>query len=776
MVLVTLLLSACQASAAAATPQPPFKPGDAPSALIDDFESTNSAWEAGRWPLFTDSSATTATPAAQHATRGRQSLQLSFDALALPKAIFLLRRDMDLSDAQALAFDLYNTEGAAASVALVLTGAAGAWQESQPLPLKPGANAVTFGLSTTLFKTAATRWKYTAHVSPRAAIQQMALVLEPLKSGGVFIDKLLSVQAAQPIAPATSANTPTPHLSIQAPPAQLKQYDHLELNLSTDMQVDNPFDPQQMRIDVTFSDPQGRQITVPAYFNQDFTPGAQKPVWPQTWKARFTPTREGAWTARAQLTSARTQYTSAPVRFEVTPGVSRGMLRVDADNARYLAFDNGEAFLPSGINLGWGHERPLDDYRRWLDALKQNGANVTRIWMASWAFGIEWSDSGLGRYRLDRAWLLDQVLQMAEERGIYVILVLINHGAFNITVNPEWASNPYNKALGGPCAAPEDFATHPQARALFKQRLRYIAARWAYSPNLLAWEWWNEVNFTPLSDPNLLRPWLQEMTAYLRSVDPYQHLASISYSDANDPRITRLPEISFLQRHAYNNADPRPLMVRAYAELTGYGTQALTKPVLFTEFGASADGERPTRFDPEGMQFHNGLWAAPFSGFASTALYWWWDNYIEANNYWGHLKGISAFLAGEDVARYGLAAAQANTSTVVVAALARQDAALLWLRNAQYSVEAAQSAYRQATLFGGVKEADWRLTFDERRNITATLDGLQAGAYRVTWYDTRSGAVLAQQTTRLRVGESKLTISAPSFTRDVAAKVIRVSG
>ena len=80
---------------------------------------------------------------------------------------------------------------------------------------------------------------------------------------------------------------------------------------------------------------------------------------------------------------------------------------------------------------------------------------------------------------------------------------------------------------------------------------------------------------------------------------------------------------------------------------------ALTCPIsrfLFTEFGLDASGEQPTKFDNEGVQFHNGLWASTFSGFASAAMYWWWDSYIEPNNYWYHLKGLADFLADQDVA------------------------------------------------------------------------------------------------------------------------------
>ena len=118
--------------------------------------------------------------------------------------------------------------------------------------------------------------------------------------------------------------------------------------------------------------------------------------------------------------------------------------------------------------------------------------------MAAWSLGIEWVNTGLGDYteRMQNAWTLDQVFLLGAKYGINIQLVLINHGAFSESTNPEWFANPYNKLNGGPLESPSEFATNQIAIKFWQQRLRYIAARWAAYPNLFAWEWWNEVNFT----------------------------------------------------------------------------------------------------------------------------------------------------------------------------------------------------------------------------------------------------------------------------------------
>ena len=129
-----------------------------------------------------------------------------------------------------------------------------------------------------------------------------------------------------------------------------------------------------------------------------------------------------------------------------------GFIRVNPANKLYFAFDNGETFFPVGLNIGWDGDQVLAEYQRWMDRLSAQGGTVMRVWMASWSFGLEWNDTPLGDYttRLQRAWLLDQVFRMAEQRGIKIILVLLNHGMFSTSANPQWYENPLNAANGGP--------------------------------------------------------------------------------------------------------------------------------------------------------------------------------------------------------------------------------------------------------------------------------------------------------------------------------------
>ena len=117
------------------------------------------------------------------------------------------------------------------------------------------------------------------------------------------------------------------------------------------------------------------------------------------------------------------------------------------------------------------------------------------------------------------------------------------------------------------------FVRNAQARELFKRRVRYIAARWGYSPNLLAWEWWNEVSWTPIDDLSL-KPWVAEMTAYIQQYDPNHHLVSLSYAGAGGATaLWKMPELSFVQLHDYSGNDPAKLLEAS--EGLGLGMEGL---------------------------------------------------------------------------------------------------------------------------------------------------------------------------------------------------------
>ncbi len=356
---------------------------------------------------------------------------------------------------------------------------------------------------------------------------------------------------------------------------------------------------------------------------------------------------------------------------------------------------------------------------------------------------------------------------LAEARGIYLMLTLLNHGAVSEQVNPEWAANPYNAALGGPLAQPGDFVTDPAAQALFERRLRYIAARWGYATHLWAWEWWNEVNWTPIPDATL-GPWVQTMSTALQRYDPNDHLMTLSYANGVSTKLWSLPELDFVQQHDYSGRD---LAAHFADQHTRLARLAPDKPVVMGELGATTTGDEAP-YSRDGVHHHNGLWAAPFTGFAASGMYWWWDNYIDPLGLWPQYKGLAVFLKDEDLA--ALAAAPVTPSAETVVALARQGPrrALVWVRHADYSLPAATLAYYKAS-GGTATPTAWTYTLAPLTGLTLALTGLEPGAYEARWFDPQTAEWLAPSEP-VTVTAEGVTLAIPPLRRDLALKVTPV--
>jgi len=546
------------------------------------------------------------------------------------------------------------------------------------------------------------------------------------------------------------------------------RYEKFEVEVTLDADYSNPYDPTDIRLDARFTSPSGRSVIVPGFYYQDFEMDLNgprdrvTPVGEGTWLIRFAPDEVGEWSYRVLATTIASGTVRSPSqRFTVTESESRGFVRRDPRSPRYLVFDDGTPYFAIGEDMAWYGSGGMVDYVNWLDALHAAGGNWIRVWMPAWGFGIEWADTGLGNYdaRQDEAYRLDALLEMARERDIYIMLTLINHGQYSTTTNPEWDSNPFNSANGGPLDSPADFATNAEARRLWHQRLRYIAARWGYSTNIMAWEWWNEVNWTPLVQSHLLAPWVQRSTAYLKTVDPYNHLITHSGSPVSDKAVWN--QMDFVQDHRYDKAD---LVMDFSGIIQNWFFQFPDKPFLMGEFGS------PSQYDRDGMLFHLGLWAAPMSGSFGTGMMWWWDTYIHPKNVYYHLAAVSAYFAGEDLAaeNYRLTEASINREARSrVLGLQNDQRALLWVVSRYYSQNELLKQYNQ-NLRDGVADP-LTINYPEVADAVLTLTGMADGDYTIEWWNTFTGEI--DHTGTVTISGGSADVAVPAYTVDWAIKV-----
>lgn len=748
--------------------------------LLDDFESSTTAWQAGLPPDYLDSSATSLTLSPHNPSQGKQSLAITWQASERGKAIFYLEKDFKLSAKPYLTFTLFAPASLSEVAVAISSGPDWLWQESLTMPVSPGMNTLTFDLLTAYWKVATTDWQPGTALQQLDQVHRIAILLFSNQAGTAYLDQLRianfptgqQVALAEPVTPepATQLRSAS-YLELLPITQSASAYEKLEFAIQTDGSYANPFDPAEIDIRIHFTDPTGAVTTVPAFWYQDYDPVTLQTLGNPGWRVRFTPTQPGSWQAQAEVSESALK--SAPVTLQVAPANpaspnAQGFIRIHPQNPRYLAIENGATWFPIGLNMGWGSGNQLADYERWLDRLAQNQGNVIRIWMASWSFGLEWNDTGLRNYtqRLERAFWLDRVFQMAEQRAIKIELVLINHGAFSATTNPQWQESPYNQANGGMCPEPACFATNPTAQAYFKSRLRYIAARYAYSPALFAWEWWNEAEWTPITDPQMI-DWITTMTPVLKEFDPYHHLISTSYAMSSRPAINNLPDIDFAQVHLYDSSDPLLNFPDLYQ---GWSKDIPGKPILFGEFGASAGGENDKSADQQGLHLHNALWAATFSGFTSTALYWWWDSYVDPLNLWPQYRHLATFLQGIDLATLQPSRFRVSDLNVPHLVMKNDTQAIVYLHDRKYSFTHLQAQYDRLFLLGKKPGPGWFYRPESLSGLSLTVRDLRDGNYLVKFFDPTQGEWLTGSTT-LSISGGQATLTLPDFTGDLAIKI-----
>lgn len=558
-----------------------------------------------------------------------------------------------------------------------------------------------------------------------------------------------------------------PRIALLEAPGSGRTWERFESSAEIDYGGGNPFDPAVVDARGQFVAPDGAVREIPAFatreFDRELVGGFEKIVAPSAlhWRVRFVPDRPGAWRWRWTVTTpAGTRSTAWRALTVAPPAPDRhGVLRVSPLDPRYLRFDDGTPFFAVGENLGWYDGRGTFAYDDWLAKLAAQGVNTVRLWMPSWAFGIEWETLGDYAGRLDRAWQLDRVLETADAYGIQVMLCVQNHGPFSLDANSQWADNPYNAANGGPLAEPREFFTDPAARALFRRRLRYVVARWGASTNLLAWELWNEVNLAQRPGGSAVVDWHREMARELRDLDPWDHLVttSVSLGDETTP-IWQLPEIDFTQSHTYN----WPFLLDQATLLHTFNlrTRVPGKPSLVGEMGSDFRGPAETlATDPSMIGFHDGLWVGVVGGTFGTGMTWWWDNLVDPLDLYHQLGAVAAFVRDIAFDEQGFVearpAATAPGRTLDAWALVGDTVTLVWVKNA-------------ANHFAPIGNPGDATPVQDAR---LALDGLADGVWIAHWIDAYEGNPVAEA--EVTVSDGRALLDVPVFARDVALRLER---
>ncbi|MBP7140366.1 MAG: cellulase family glycosylhydrolase [Opitutaceae bacterium] len=374
------------------------------------------------------------------------------------------------------------------------------------------------------------------------------------------------------------------------------------------------------------------------------------------WKVRVRPSLLGKWTLDAMLevpeAGAGSQKTleylpKGPESLVVTrENLSRveDVVGINPRDARGFAFTDGKPYYPFGMNVGWSSDGL--PWPRIFSELESAGLNWTRIWMAHWdMMNLDWLPQHAGRPsprpgNVDRepAENWDRVLALAEKHGVHLQMVLQHHGQYSLTNNSNWDINPWSRANGGFLDAPEEFFTSPEAIRYTKAKYRYIVARYGHSPAILAWELFNEVQWTvpaTLGRDDIVGAWHADMAAYLRAHDVYGHLVTTSHDDLRSSVHARM---DFLQPHLY------AVNMQAHTRRFSQVPVMPVRPIFYGEIGEdhilASDAQKAS-----GEVLTALVWPSLYAGGgAFPGQTWSWEKLLGTPRL-GEMRAISAYIA-----------------------------------------------------------------------------------------------------------------------------------
>jgi len=428
------------------------------------------------------------------------------------------------------------------------------------------------------------------------------------------------------------------------------------ITISVDLEAtyDNPFDSSQIRLDAAVSSENGATWSVPGFICRPYSRAIQdgketvSPSGPAAWQVRLSFPKPGKYAVVLSATDKSKKIEAAPISVEVTPGDTPGMIRRHPQDHRYFVTDRGKSFFLIGANICWGGPGGTYSYDQWLPKYAAAGCNYSRLWLApDWTtFGTNTTPAGYNGIDLGNAWRLDYVLEQAGRLGIRLMLCI---DSFNILRSAKreygsWETQVFCKQNGGPLGQPTEYFTDPAMLAAYRDRLRYLVARYGWDPTVFAWEFWNEVDLVDDYDSTAIAKWHKEMARYLHSIDPWKHLISTSFARSRgDDAVDTLPELDFVQTHRYGARD----LVTQFDTDRSSKKAAQDRPHFHGEFGVHyLDATAKT--DPTGIHIHDGLYASVGQTQAGTPMSWWWDSYIEPMNIYPIYASFRRWIDGFD--------------------------------------------------------------------------------------------------------------------------------
>ncbi|MFN8527143.1 MAG: cellulase family glycosylhydrolase [Anaerolineae bacterium] len=453
-----------------------------------------------------------------------------------------------------------------------------------------------------------------------------------------------------------------------------------------------------------------------------------------------------------------TQAQEAAPAVEITLPTYQGWISV-APDGRYFVDETGQGFVVIGENdaISWPGLNTLFEgtgpqaTERYVEDLRAHGVTVSRIMMEYAQQVDSFMENPVGTFNDQVVAFWDAFIPMAEANGLYLLLTLYD----TFWQSEYWDIYPYNGDAGGPCATRRDWLTGRACIDAQKNRWRFIIDRWGGSPSIFAWDLMNEIDIHWNATADEIGAYIDEMAQFVRDtqMERWGHTSLITVSSAApqpDGSLGRLiynsPSLDFATTHLYIGSirapnDPIfPGVTMGGGVLLSLQQIRDRRPYFDSESGPIDDWIARTDFDQE---YHNNMsWAHLASCGAGTGMRWPYTN--------------PHFILPE--LRQNLLAIARFASTI--------DWAQFRSENITQRVMVSDRRVLKAGCSDGQTAILWLLA--DRRNPANTVEipgtvvtinqGFEAGNYRVQYWDTYTGDVLAEEVVSVQEGVFEFTV------------------
>jgi hypothetical protein len=229
-------------------------------------------------------------------------------------------------------------------------------------------------------------------------------------------------------------------------------------------QYQNPYDPDEIHVEVRFISPSGKLIKQNAFYYEGFDKldggvfngpnhqfadlsGSNTEILIKNgikhWECRFTPEEGGTWQYQIVANDANglelyphNEYEE----FEVSEGNNKGFITMA--NKRYLKYTTGELYYPIGVTYPWfgrngfrgDKEYGTNEMKFAIDQMVNNGIDVFRFHInnnesvALIGYDFNQQKNFCKHYNQESTWQLDWIIDYAKFKGVNIIITLMSHG------------------------------------------------------------------------------------------------------------------------------------------------------------------------------------------------------------------------------------------------------------------------------------------------------------------------------------------------------------